>query len=506
MVSIVDPMRSLLTSIALLMAIGLTAQMPRVQQAEFFWGADPGAGNGSALTAADGAFTDAFEQLIGQGVPPGAGPQRLSVRLRGADGAWGPVTRTVVDPLAMRSARLEKQDIYWDIMPDTSYGLNIIAQDGMVDDAFEATAVHLFVPPPGLHVVGIRMRGPDGAWGPFVRAVVGVLAMRPQHVAAMEYFWDVDPGAGNATPMPSVDETWNDVVEQVVSVDQAAGLAPGLHVLHVRTKGADSAWGPVSRSVVQVAPLPMVNVNFDLRMALQGCMGTAALMGNALRTQGLVPLAEPYTQLGFPMGLYTGASTNTAVMNVAFPPGASVVDWVLLELRPSYAPDQVTLRMPLLLRRGGTVADPNGTYPFSMAVPGGLYHVIVRHRNHLPVCTAAPVDITQNGAQVAVDLTVSGQAALGANATVLKGSLYCLWAGDVDGDGRIKYMGSGNDRDRVLQAIGGTSPTGSVVGYRIEDVDLDGVVRYTGTNNDRDPILVNIGGSTPTNVREAHMP
>jgi hypothetical protein len=49
-------------------------------------------------------------------------------------------------------------------------------------------------------------------------------------------------------------------------------------------------------------------------------------------------------------------------------------------------------------------------------------------------------------------------------------------------------------------------PTASAVGYLDEDVDLNGVVRYTGAANDRDPLLQNIGGSVPTNTREQQLP
>ena len=81
-----------------------------------------------------------------------------------------------------------------------------------------------------------------------------------------------------------------------------------------------------------------------------------------------------------------------------------------------------------------------------------------------------------------------------------------LWAGDVSGDEEVSYAGTGNDRDRILLAIGGTSPTMVTSGYHVEDVNMDGMVRYTGHENDRDPILANIGGVIPTNVKPAEMP
>ena len=35
---------------------------------------------------------------------------------------------------------------------------------------------------------------------------------------------------------------------------------------------------------------------------------------------------------------------------------------------------------------------------------------------------------------------------------------------------------------------------------------MDGQVKYTGANNDRDLILQNVGGVVPTNIRVEQMP
>jgi len=78
--------------------------------------------------------------------------------------------------------------------------------------------------------------------------------------------------------------------------------------------------------------------------------------------------------------------------------------------------------------------------------------------------------------------------------------------GDVAGNQNLKYVGSGNDRDLILQLIGGSTITNTLTGYLSADVNLDGVVKYVGSTNDRDPILVNIGGSVPTVVRQAFYP
>ena len=73
-------------------------------------------------------------------------------------------------------------------------------------------------------------------------------------------------------------------------------------------------------------------------------------------------------------------------------------------------------------------------------------------------------------------------------------------------DAELKYTGANNDRDPILVAVGGSVPTATAVGYRLEDVTMDGTTKYTGAGNDRDPILVNVGGSVPTSVRSEQLP
>jgi len=129
--------------------------------------------------------------------------------------------------------------------------------------------------------------------------------------------------------------------------------------------------------------------------------------------------------------------------------------------------------------------------------------VAVRHRNHLGVMTAQPVDLSTSPT---IDFSAIPTPVYGNNARKTDSGMGTLRSGDVNFDGALKYTGSANDRDPILVRIGGTVPTGTAFGYFNEDVNLDGIVKYTGTENDRDPILVNIGGTVPTNVRLQQLP
>ncbi|HRF80732.1 MAG TPA: hypothetical protein PL070_11670, partial [Flavobacteriales bacterium] len=103
------------------------------------------------------------------------------------------------------------------------------------------------------------------------------------------------------------------------------------------------------------------------------------------------------------------------------------------------------------------------------------------------VMTASPINMAGNGANILVDLRAGATATFGTDARVDVNGVMCLRPGDGNGNGTVAYAGEMNDRDIVLQAIGGSIPTNTLNNvYDRRDVNLDGRVMYVGTGNDRD--------------------
>jgi hypothetical protein len=223
-------------------------------------------------------------------------------------------------------------------------------------------------------------------------------------------------------------------------------------------------------------------------------------MHDALRQAGLLPLQEPYSALGFE--LEEPATTTPQALSWTL--SSAIVDWVLVELRDANDPAVVLRRRAALLQRDGDVVAVDGVSAVGFCIPADNYYVAVRHRNHLGVMTAAPVALGPSA--VPVDFTLAATAVWGTEARHDAGDVQLLWQGNVVPDGLVKYLGATNDRDPILQLIGGTIPTGTVAGYWPEDANLDGVVKYVGTDNDRDRVLLTIGGSVITNVRMEQLP
>ncbi|MBL7962880.1 MAG: hypothetical protein JNM31_03455 [Flavobacteriales bacterium] len=250
--------------------------------------------------------------------------------------------------------------------------------------------------------------------------------------------------------------------------------------------------------------LPALNVAAGVKVLLEGPYAGAGSMNDNLRAQGLVPLAEPYTALGYTYVGAGGAGATIAPSVLTVTGNNAIVDWVVLELRSSTTPANVVSSRPALLQRDGDVVALNGTAAVTFDQPPGNYHIAVRHRNHLGTMTASPVAMT--GAAVSVDFTSAALSVYGTDARKNVSGVQVLWSGDVTFNRVIGYSGPGNDRDPILLRIGGTVPTNTVTGYFNEDVNLNGEVKYSGGGNDRDPILLNVGGTVPTNTRLEQIP
>lgn len=227
------------------------------------------------------------------------------------------------------------------------------------------------------------------------------------------------------------------------------------------------------------------------------------LMHDSLRAKGLLPLQEPYSALGYAHVGGGGGESFAASVFAAQGPDA-IVDWVLLELRDPSAPALVRASRSALLQRDGDIVEVDGSSPVSFTVPVGHYHIAVRHRNHMGVMSAQPLEVSLALRQH--DLTQPSMALYGNEAARLVGGRQALWAGDAMRNGGIAYVGSGNDRDPLLVRVGGVTPNAIVTGYHVEDIDMDGRVMYLGAGNDRDRILVNVGSATPNATRMEQLP
>ena len=112
-------------------------------------------------------------------------------------------------------------EYFWDVDPGQGAGTLLLAIDGSLDEAIESVFENgITLPAPlGPHVFSVRVKDTDNQWG----AVFSTLVERDNveafarniNVTQAEYFWDVDPGQGNGTPMLALDGNLDETIESV---------------------------------------------------------------------------------------------------------------------------------------------------------------------------------------------------------------------------------------------------------------------------------------------------
>ncbi len=306
----------------------------------------------------------------------------------------------------------------------------------------------------------------------------------------------VDPLGGT----PTYTWTWSDGTPATTGAAvQHSFTGPGsfLAELHVA-----NAVDTVQCASIPITVLPHA-LEMDVDLLLDGPFDPlSGWMRDDLRLQGLIPDLEPYSALGLPPTTGPGATLMPGALANGGP--EAVVDWVLVELRDAADPAVLLHRVPGLLQRNGQVVSLDGVSPLTLTAPVRFAYVALRHRNHLGVMTAAPLDLGTS--VLALDLRAPASPCHGTMPRRERGTQRTLWAGNATLDGMVSYVGGNNDRDAVLVSIGGTPPTAVSAGYLQADVNLDGLVKYTGARNDRDQVLVTIGGLSITAVRPEQLP
>lgn len=236
-----------------------TAQVASLTQAEYFWDTDPGEGGGTAITALDGNFNSAFEQIAIYGLgAPGTGLHKFCVRVKDNQGAWSPVFTNIVrmEPSTTPApVSLIQAEYFWDADPGEGSATPLLATDQNLDSAFERVAVYgLNAPSTGMHKFSVRIKDNQGVWSPAFTNIVNVESTTTPTTVTLtqaEYFWDADPGEGNATPLLATDQTFDSSFEKV-AVYGLNAPSTGMHRFSVRMKDNQGVWGPAFTNIINV--------------------------------------------------------------------------------------------------------------------------------------------------------------------------------------------------------------------------------------------------------------
>jgi hypothetical protein len=231
--------------------------------------------------------------------------------------------------------------------------------------------------------------------------------------------------------------------------------------------GTTNAWSatnpdPPCTDLVKVGP----------KIFLQGPYEGTETMSRALQGADALPSTQPYHAADFagtPLSHFGGES------NLNLGSGGSVLatDWSLVELRTSTTPDTKVAAKAAVHVEDGSLIDPAtlGQVEFPGVAPGA-YHVVIRHRNHLPVMSLNKVSLS--GVGTFYDFSDDAAKAFGTDAMVqMSDGPWAMWAADANVDGDVQAL----DFNAYIAAT-----TTGASGYELADFNLDGQVQALDFN------------------------
>lgn len=220
--------------------------------------------------------------------------------------------------------------------------------------------------------------------------------------------------------------------------------------------------GCAQQVVSSVANLQVgLSMAVNLKVMLEGPYNVSTgLMNNTLNTAGLLPVSQPYN-----FGSYGYAGTETVPQNF-FSQNPDIIDWVLVEIRTELDPRQLVSRKACLLRKDGFIVALDGvSKPDFLNVTAGNYFVVVIHRNHVPIISKKPVNLS--ALTPLYDFSIALDQASGIfPQKEMPTKKFALFAGDANGSGSVSTA-DWNEcwiRDYLK------------TGYLLSDFNMDGVV------------------------------
>ena len=230
--------------------------MSRVTKVEYFWNTDPGAGNGTAVDAAGGEATFALStEELGYGI------HLLGIRAMSEEDGSGEVnysptvwyTLVKADPTVSRLAKVE---YFLNTDPGAGNGTMVDIAGG--EATFMLSTEELDY---GIHLLGVRaMSEEPGSGEEYYSGTLWYTLLKADptisHITKMEYFWDTDPGMGNATQQAIVEADGGAMACMELSTD---ALGDGLHLLGMRFATGDQ-WSGTMWYYVVVADDEVVTI------------------------------------------------------------------------------------------------------------------------------------------------------------------------------------------------------------------------------------------------------
>ncbi|MES2777416.1 MAG: hypothetical protein V4722_24770 [Bacteroidota bacterium] len=248
-------MRKLFLIVSMVAVHWAGAQSP-IDRIEYFFNTDPGMGNATAASFSSATtVADLNFPVNTTGLQPGI--NRLYIRSRASNGRWSQTATSLFYRLTTLNAPANIDRIEYFFNSDPGFGAGIPVSFGQSTNlnslGFTPDITGL---PQGINRLYIRSRDANGKWSQVANNMFYKLNTLPaaSQVTSIEYFFNVDPGFGAATPVPFSAAS---NISDLSFTPNTTTLQDGLNRLYVRSKDVNGKWSQVANNLFyKLSPPP----------------------------------------------------------------------------------------------------------------------------------------------------------------------------------------------------------------------------------------------------------
>ncbi len=217
----------------------------QITQLEYFFDTDPGVGNATPLTLNNSNVVDQNFSIPTTGLPEGI--HQLNIRIKKSNGSWSLYDRKIfyINPYYSNTSQITAAEYFFDTDPGVGNATTLsINNTNIFDQNFSIPTTGLSE---GIHQLNIRVKKTNGNWSLYDRKIFYINPDYPNAslITQMEYFFDVDPGVGNAIAI-NINDT--QIFDDDLSIQAPNNLSPGDHFLYLRVMNTDGTWSLYAQS------------------------------------------------------------------------------------------------------------------------------------------------------------------------------------------------------------------------------------------------------------------
>ena len=219
-----------------------------ITSAEYFFDVDLGVNTGTTLTV--NGNTGQLDQTFS--IPTTSlseGFHSLYVRTLNSEGNWSFYDRHSFYLKNFTNTNIVAAEYFFnsdDGIEINTVPLSVNANSGQLTQTYSIPTSGL---PQGFNSLYIRTKDSGGKWSLYDRQSFYLNTFTSTYITAAEYFFDIDLGVGNATPL-SVDTNTGQLT-QIFSIPTTS-LSEGFHSFYLRTKDNADTWSLYDRQIIYI--------------------------------------------------------------------------------------------------------------------------------------------------------------------------------------------------------------------------------------------------------------